>query len=96
VLRIEDTDRERSTPENVDAILEGMKWLGLEADEGPFFQTDRFERYQEVIGQWLADGKAYHCYCSKEELEERRAAQSGAGRENPLRRTLQGWRRATR
>ena len=79
VLRIEDTDRERSTPENVDAILEGMAWLGLDADEGPFFQTRRFDRYRAVSDQWLAEGKAYHCYCSKEELAELREQQMAAG-----------------
>lgn len=79
VLRIEDTDRERSTPENVEAITDGMDWLGLDADEGPFFQTERFDRYQEVIDRWLEEGKAYHCYCSREELEELRAAQMERG-----------------
>jgi glutamyl-tRNA synthetase len=79
VLRIEDTDRERSTPENVEAITDGMAWLGLDADEGPFFQTERFDRYREVIDQWLADRHAYHCYCSKEELEELRAGQMERG-----------------
>ena len=79
ILRIEDTDRERSTPENVDAILDGMDWLGLDADEGPFYQSQRFDRYREVLDQWLEDGKAYHCYCSKEELEELRAGQMGRG-----------------
>lgn len=79
VLRIEDTDAERSTPENVDAILDGMAWLGLDADEGPFYQTDRFDRYREVIGQWLDDGKAYLCYCSKNDLDQRRAAQMERG-----------------
>ena len=57
VLRIEDTDKERSTKENVDAILEGMEWLGLDADEGPIFQSGRMDRYREVIDQWLKDGK---------------------------------------
>ena len=75
VLRIEDTDRERSTKENVDAILEGMEWLGLDWDEGPFFQTERFDRYRQVIDLWLKEGKAYHCYCSKEELDELREKQ---------------------
>ncbi len=75
ILRIEDTDRERSTPEAVQVILDGMAWLGLEADEGPFYQTRRYPRYREVIRQWLAEGKAYHCYCSKEELEVMRNAQ---------------------
>jgi glutamyl-tRNA synthetase len=75
VLRIEDTDRQRSTEQNVNAILDGLTWLGLTADEGPYFQTHRFERYKEVMQQWLADGKAYHCYCTKEELDARRAEQ---------------------
>jgi glutamyl-tRNA synthetase len=75
ILRIEDTDRERSTQEAVQVILDGMQWLGLDHDEGPFYQTRRFDRYAEVIGQFLREGKAYHCYCTKEELEEMRAAQ---------------------
>ena len=75
ILRIEDTDLERSTAESVNAILEGMTWLGLEYDEGPFFQTQRFPRYKEVIAQMLKDGQAYHCYCSKERLDELRAEQ---------------------
>ena len=79
VLRIEDTDRERSTPENVDAILDAMAWLQLDADEGPIFQTERMDRYRQVIDEWLADGKAYHCYCSKAELDELRAAQTQRG-----------------
>ena len=72
ILRVEDTDRERSTEEAVQVILDGMKWLGLEADEGPFYQTQRYGRYREVIDQWLAEGKAYRCYCTKEELEQLR------------------------
>ncbi len=79
VLRIEDTDRERSTPENVEAITDGLAWLGLDADEGPFFQTDRFDRYREVADQWLKEGKAYHCYCTREELDELRAGQKARG-----------------
>jgi len=75
ILRVEDTDRERSTDEAVRVILEGMHWLGLDADEGPFYQTQRFGRYREVIGQMLTAGTAYHCYCSKDELDEMRAAQ---------------------
>jgi glutamyl-tRNA synthetase len=75
ILRVEDTDRERSTPEAVQVILDGMQWLGLDADEGPFYQSRRYPRYREVIQQWLGEGKAYHCYCSKEELEAMRAAQ---------------------
>ncbi len=75
ILRVEDTDRERSTPEAVQVILDGMQWLGLHADEGPFYQTQRYPRYREVIQQWLQEGKAYHCWCSKAELEEMRNAQ---------------------
>ena len=75
VLRIEDTDLERSTPEAINAILEGMSWLGLDYDDGPFYQTQRFERYAEVLEKMLADGTAYRCYCSKERLESLRADQ---------------------
>ncbi len=75
ILRVEDTDRERSTDEAVQVILDGMQWLGLAHDEGPYYQTRRFDRYAEVLQQLLAQGKAYHCYCSKEELEEMRNAQ---------------------
>lgn len=75
VLRIEDTDRERSTQEAVDAILEGMDWLGLEHDEGPIYQTDRYERYGEVIQQLLDKGEAYHCNCSRERLDKMREEQ---------------------
>ncbi len=82
ILRIEDTDRERSTEESVNAILEGMTWLGLNYDEGPFYQTDRFDRYNEVIKQLLDEGKAYHCYCSKDELDTMREAQM-ARKEKP-------------
>lgn len=72
VLRIEDTDLERSTAESVNAILEGMTWLGLEYDEGPFYQTKRFDRYNEVIDQLLEAGHAYRCNCSKERLDQLR------------------------
>lgn len=82
ILRIEDTDRERSTPEAVQAILDGMQWLQLDHDEGPFYQTQRMERYGEVIQQFLREGKAYHCYCSKEELDVMRAEQT-ARKEKP-------------
>lgn len=75
ILRIEDTDRERSTEESVNAILEGMAWLGLQHDEGPFYQTQRFDRYRQIIEQLLAEGKAYYCYCSKERIEKVRAEQ---------------------
>ncbi|MDH5328271.1 MAG: glutamate--tRNA ligase [Gammaproteobacteria bacterium] len=76
ILRIEDTDLERSTAESVNAILEGMTWLGLEYDEGPFYQTQRFDRYKEVIQQLLDQGHAYHCYCSREELDALREEQT--------------------
>ena len=82
ILRIEDTDLERSTAESVDAILEGMTWLGLAYDEGPFFQTQRFDRYKAVMQQMLAAGQASHCYCSKERLETLRAGQM-ARKEKP-------------
>jgi len=75
VLRIEDTDRERSTQESVNAILESMTWLGLDFDEGPFYQTHHFDRYDEIIDKLLHEGKAYRCYCSKEELEAMREQQ---------------------
>ena len=78
ILRVEDTDLERSTPEAVQVILEGMEWLGLAADEGPYYQTRRFDRYREVIQQMLAAGTAYRCYCTKEELDALRAEQMAA------------------
>jgi len=79
VLRIEDTDVERSTPEAIQQILDGLEWAGIDQDEGPFFQTQRFARYQDVIEELLASGKAYRCYCSKEELEQMRAGQTARG-----------------
>lgn len=82
VLRIEDTDRERSTQAAVDVILEGLDWLGLDHDEGPYYQTQRFDRYAELADRLLREGKAYRCYCTREELEARRAAQMARG-ENP-------------
>lgn len=75
VLRIEDTDQERSTQESVKAILDAMEWLGLQYDEGPYYQTQRMDRYREVIQQLLNDGKAYRCYCSKESLDKMREEQ---------------------
>ncbi len=69
ILRIEDTDRERSTKASVQAILDGMAWLGLKEDEGPFYQTQRFDRYNEVIDDLLAKGLAYRCYCSHARLD---------------------------
>ncbi|MGH8161858.1 MAG: glutamate--tRNA ligase [Gammaproteobacteria bacterium] len=79
VLRIEDTDRERSTEPAVRAILDGMRWLGLDWDEGPYFQTQRFDRYREAISQLLDAGHAYYCYCTREELKARREAQVARG-----------------
>jgi glutamyl-tRNA synthetase len=72
ILRIEDTDRTRSTEEYIDAIIQGMKWLGIEWDEGPFRQTDRFNVYAKYVDKLLKEDKAYYCYCSPEELETRR------------------------
>lgn len=79
ILRIEDTYLERSTPESVQAILDGMEWLGLDYDEGPFYQTQSFDRYAEVVRQLLEEDKAYHCYCSKERLEVLRERQMKEG-----------------
>lgn len=75
VLRIEDTDLERSTAESVNAILEGMTWLGLDYDEGPFYQTQRFDRYNQVIDELMSKGLAYRCDCPKERLEALREEQ---------------------
>jgi glutamyl-tRNA synthetase len=75
ILRIEDTDVERSTPEAVQAILDGMAWLSLGYDEGPFYQMQGMPRYREVIQQMLAAGTAYHCYTSTAELDALREAQ---------------------
>ena len=75
ILRIEDTDQERSTQESVDAILQGMEWMGLSPDEGPFYQTDRIARYQEVLEQLLDQGLAYKCYCTQAELDQVREDQ---------------------
>jgi glutamyl-tRNA synthetase len=75
VLRIEDTDLERSTAESVNAILEGMTWLGLDYDEGPFYQTERFDRYNQVIDELLDKGLAYRCNCSRERLDALREEQ---------------------
>ena len=79
LLRIEDTDLERSTPEAVQAILDGMNWLGLHHDEGPFYQMQRMDRYREVVAQMLAAGTAYHCYCTPDEVEAMRERQRAAG-----------------
>ncbi|MFA4029735.1 MAG: hypothetical protein GDYSWBUE_001029 [Candidatus Fervidibacterota bacterium] len=72
LLRIEDTDKERSKPEFVEQIIEGLKWLGLEWDEGPFFQSERLQVYRDEAYRLLEEGKAYLCFCTPEELEERR------------------------
>ena len=82
ILRIEDTDRERSTREAVEGILDGLQWLGLDWDEGPFFQSERMARYEASVESLLASGRAYRCYCSKERLVQLRAEQL-ARREKP-------------
>ncbi len=82
VLRIEDTDLERSTPEAIEAIMDGMNWLSLEWDEGPYYQTKRFDRYNAAIDDMLAAGTAYKCYCSKERLDALREEQM-ANNEKP-------------
>ena len=82
MLRVEDTDRQRSTQESIDIILEGMRWLGLDWDGEEVYQSLRFDRYAELAKRLLAEGKAYYCYCSKEELDEMREQQVARG-ENP-------------
>ena len=79
ILRVEDTDVERSTPQAVQAIIDGMNWLGLDYDEGPFYQMQRMPRYKEVIAQMLVAGTAYHCYTTAEELDTLREAQRTRG-----------------
>lgn len=78
ILRIEDTDLERSTPESIQAILDGMNWLGLTWDEGPFFQTKRFDLYNQHIDRLVAENKAYPCFCTAEDLEVKRTAAQAA------------------
>lgn len=80
ILRIEDTDRTRSTDEYIDAIIEGMRWLNLDWDEGPFRQTDRFDIYKSYVEKLISEDKAYYCYCSSEELERRRQEALAQGR----------------
>jgi glutamyl-tRNA synthetase len=80
VLRVEDTDRERSTQQAIEAILDGLTWLGIEWDEGPFFQMQRLERYAAAVEQLLAAGHAYRCYCTPEELDAKRKAAQAEGR----------------
>lgn len=82
ILRIEDTDRERSTEESVQAILDSMEWLGLDYDEGPFYQTRRFDRYREVVQQLIDAGHAYYCYCTPAELDAMRE-EATARKEKP-------------
>ncbi len=79
VLRIEDTDLERSTPEAIEAIMDGMNWLSLDWDEGPYYQTKRFDRYNDVIDEMLEAGTAYRCYCSRERLDALREEQMANG-----------------
>jgi len=79
VLRIEDTDVARSTQDSVEQILASMTWLGLQYDEGPVYQMQRLERYAEVVEQWLAQGKAYHCYCSPDDLQKMKDDQEARG-----------------
>lgn len=91
VLRIEDTDRSRSTPENVQRILQSLRWLGLDWDEGPevggnygpYFQSERLDRYREVVELLLAQGAAYRCYCTPEEVDQQRAEQKARGLASP-------------
>src|SRR6266849_5444144 len=78
VLRIEDTDLERSTPEMVEGILQGLQWLGLSWDEGPYYQTQRVDMYRAAATRLIASGAAYYCFCSKEELEKRRVEAANA------------------
>ena len=80
ILRLEDTDRTRSTDEYIEAIIDGMKWLGLDWDEGPHRQMDRFSIYKDYADKLLSEGKAYYCYCSSEELEKRRQAALAQGK----------------
>ena len=79
LLRIEDTDQVRSTQEATQVILDGMKWLNLDYDEGPIYQMDRLERYREIVDQMLADGRAYYCYATPEELDAMREEQKAKG-----------------
>ena len=80
ILRIEDTDVERSTQASIDAILQAMEWLGLNWDEGPFYQTDNFDLYRSYVQKLLDGGKAYKCYCTAEELETKREQALKEGR----------------
>lgn len=79
ILRVEDTDVERSTQQSVDAILQAMDWLGLSYDEGPFYQSERFDLYKEKVQQLIEEGKAYKCYCTAETLTQKREAAMASG-----------------
>lgn len=79
LLRIEDTDQKRSTDEATQVILDSMKWLNLDYDEGPIYQMDRLDRYREIVDQMLADGRAYKCYATPEELDQMREEQRAKG-----------------
>ena len=79
ILRVEDTDSERSTKESIDQIIESMAWLGLDVDEGPFFQMNRLEHYQQLAGNLIESRRAYNCFCSQEELEIMRKEQKSQG-----------------
>ncbi|HKJ73178.1 MAG TPA: glutamate--tRNA ligase family protein, partial [Alphaproteobacteria bacterium] len=80
LLRVEDTDRARSTPEAIQAIFDGLDWLGLDYDGEPYFQSKRADRHVEAARQLLAEGKAYYCYCSQQELAEMRETAKSEGR----------------
>ena len=94
ILRVEDTDRERSTPESVQAILDALNWLGLPWDEGPFFQSERSEIYREHAERLLREAKAYRCYCSPEDLDAKRKAAMKAGQKPMYDRTCRSLRDA--
>ena len=79
ILRVEDTDLERSSAEMVEGILQGMRWLGLDWDEGPYYQSQRVAIYRENAARLVASGHAYYCFCTREVLEQRRAAATNAG-----------------
>lgn len=89
VLRIEDTDAQRSTQESVDAIFEGLKWLGIEWDEGSFYQSRRTSVYLEYIQRLLDSGNAYYCTCSPEKLDEMREKSLGRRQKTQIRRYMQ-------
>ena len=97
ILRIEDTDLERSTPEAVQAIIDGMQWLVLHHDEGPFYQMQRMDRYREVLAQMLAAGSAYHCYCTPDSAPPARSrATTAPGGPSPARRCRRRRKAASR